>query len=66
MTDTNNLGSINQTAGKGHMARCLNAEISPASPLHSHQAGTTINPSHQLISKHWMKEVNTITPILEV
>lgn len=45
---------------------CLNAEISPANPLRSYQVGPTINPSHQLISKHWRKEVNTITPILDV
>lgn len=65
MTDTNQLGSINQPAGKGHMSTCLNAEISPAGSLHSHEAGTTINPSDQLISKHWRKDVSTITPILE-
>lgn len=66
MTDTNNLGSINQAAGKGPMTTCLNAEFSLINPLHRCQVGTTINASHQLISKHWRKEINTITPFLVV
>lgn len=45
------------------MATFLNPEMSPFIPLRKHQAGTTINLP--IVSKHCMKEINTITLILE-